>query len=57
MTSLLMENNYQVGDPVIYQQERHEIVSIYSEASPLCGYVLLTGIGNPVLINQIAKCK
>jgi hypothetical protein len=32
---------------------RLEIISIYSEASPLCGYVLLSGIGLPVLASKI----
>jgi len=57
MMQILASENYQVGDTVLYDSGKHEIVSIYSEASPLCGYVLLTGIGNPVLLNQIAKCK
>lgn len=57
MMQILQHEGYQVGDTVLYESGKHEIVSIYSEASPLCGYVLLTGIGNPVLINQIAKCK
>lgn len=54
MMQILQSEGFQVGDDVIYQEALHEIVSIYSEASPLCGYVLLTGIGSPVLVNQIA---
>ena len=57
MMEILRLEDYQVGDTVLFESERHEIVSIYSEASPLCGYVLLSGIGSPILINRIAKAK
>lgn len=57
MMQILHSENYQVGDTVLFEGNRHDIVSIYSEASPLCGYVLLSGIGNPILLNQIAKCQ
>lgn len=57
MMQILHSENYQVGDTVLFDGNRHDIVSIYSEASPLCGYVLLSGIGNPILLNQIAKCQ
>lgn len=55
MVEILRLEGYQVGDTVLYESGRREIISIYSEASPLCGYVLLRGIGSPILLNQIAK--
>lgn len=44
---------YVVGQEVIYQLEKTEIISIYPETSPLCGYVLVSGIGLPVLASEL----
>ena len=46
---------YKVCDKVLYEGEMVEIISIYSEASPLCGYVLVSGKGIPVLGSKIKR--
>ena len=51
--SNILEMSLNIGDVVLYEGEQHEIISIYSEYSPLCGYVLLSGIGNPVIASII----
>ena len=45
----ILEKNLEVGGLVLFENKRHEIISIYSEQSPYCGYLLLSGIGLPVL--------
>jgi hypothetical protein len=49
--------NYEVGNAVFYKGKKHSIISIYSEQSPLCGYVLLSKIGSPVLASAFTKTK
>ena len=49
----LIASGYFISQKVMYVGMRLEILSIYSEASPLCGYVLLSGIGLPVLASKI----
>jgi hypothetical protein len=44
----ILEKNLEVGDTVLFENNKHEIISIYSEHSPYCGYLLLSGIGLPV---------
>ena len=51
----LIELDIHIGDDVIYKGKTHEIISIYSECSPLCGYVLLSSIGNPILASMLTK--
>ena len=49
----LIASGYIISQEVMYVGMRQEIISIYSEASPLCGYVLLSGIGIPVLASKL----
>ena len=49
----LIASGYIISQKVMYVGMRQEIISIYSEASPLCGYVLLSGIGIPVLASKL----
>lgn len=51
----IIELDIQIGDDVICEGNTHEIISIYSECSPLCGYVLLSSIGNPILASMLTK--
>jgi len=46
-----------VCELVSYQDSSHSIISIYPESSPLFGYLLLSGIGSPVLAAKIKKEK
>ena len=47
----------EISDVVFYKDEQRSVVSIYPESSPLFGYILLTGIGSPVLVSSIKKSK
>ena len=44
---------YEIGQKVMYKQEPREIISIYNDSSVLCGYILLSGIGKPVLASDV----
>lgn len=55
MLQIIKEEEIQVFDKVEFKGKKHEIISVYSEASPLCGYVLLSGIGSPILVTDITK--
>ncbi len=49
----VLELGMAIGSSVLYKGNAHKIISIYSERSPLCGYVLLSGIGNPILASTL----
>ena len=51
--AIILEKNLEVGDFVFYESQQHEVISIYSEKSPLCGYILLSGLGSPILPTKI----
>jgi hypothetical protein len=55
--SHLFKDNFEIGMKVSYNGKEHEIISIYSPRSPLCGYVLLCGIGSPILATDIINQK
>jgi len=51
--SNILEKNLEVGDFVFYESKQHEVISIYPEKSPFCGYVLLSGVASPILPTKI----